>query len=192
MNRIRCCTSLQGSGMSDSDSRPRAAAAAAGAFKAGLSHPACCFAVAAAAGGLSRFCAVASHKRKKEFPQNLSSAVKVIRASCGMTSFPVHPEEDGVAPDTKKSRWGRKSQPDKRKVCSLCFCFSLNFEEAQWQLAHQVVSPPSGQLLTLRLEFFSINKILCGNMWAESVSFWVFFKASAALVLAHKPQRLVC
>lgn len=64
MNRIRCCTPLQGSWMSDSDSRPRvAAAAAAEAFKAGLTHPACCFAVAAsAAGGSDRFCTSASYK----------------------------------------------------------------------------------------------------------------------------------
>lgn len=40
MNRIRCCTSPQGSWVSDSNSWPRVAAVEA--FKAGLSHPACC------------------------------------------------------------------------------------------------------------------------------------------------------
>lgn len=44
---------------------------------------------------------------------------------------------------------------------------------------------PSGQLLALRLNF-SINKILCSNMWAESVFLFFFLKVSAALVLHRR------
>lgn len=182
--------------MSDSDSRPRVAAAAAGAFKAGSSHPACRSAVAAAGGG-NRSRTAASYKRNKEFISCRQSHQSVVRDD--IISSPPDPDRPtGVQVYRgEKTAWLqilKKASADERKVCLLCFSFSF-FELRGGAVAAGASgrippTPPSPHLLWTAPEaeagISSVNKILCGNMWAESV------ESVRRPRPAHKAAAVVC